>query len=110
MNEWAKRERNPFDPALIDLAELTSDTCNTVACFAGWTDAVAGYRIRPIDSAAYKYDAHGAAHGGSVERVAQKLLGLSDDDAERLFYETDDDELDDAVPAIFGPDPRPQER
>lgn len=89
---------------LITLDDLTADSCGTVACYAGWTAAVAGYSLQP-----YFHDARKPDERWNISVLAAELLGLSVVDQERLFY-CHNSQLSDRIEEIFGPDPRPDRR
>lgn len=95
MDEWAySRDDRP-----VQLADLTDQDCGTTACYAGWTAAHAGWRVR---STGFAY--RDGEPGRQVTWVAARLLGITNDEAFELFYVSDED-LPDAVEAIFGPRP-----
>ena len=87
----------------VGLDELTDDgaECGTSACLAGWTVALHSYRV---GSDASVYDAHGNRLGSKADAVAAELLGLTEDEADRLFY-APNDSIDSRVAEIFGPRP-----
>lgn len=126
MGSWIDRRsrlsgENVFPVGIVGLDDLTTD-CSTTACQAGWTVAEAGYTMLNVFGFTIVREVAEAQPGGieglthsdvaaldrcsfSVMRVAQRLLGLGDIDADRLFTQTSDDELEDALTAIFGPRP-----
>lgn len=87
----------------VTLADLTNDSCGTTACVAGWTALAAGYRIvRGVNVMGARGE-----YLGTVGEVAQELLGLDQDQAFDLFHDTGNDQLDERIEELFGPDPRP---
>lgn len=66
-------------------------TCGTTYCLAGWTCVLAGHHI-DWDNAIYADDAEDApmeaitlTNGWLISAAAQRLLGLTDAEADRLF-------------------------
>lgn len=96
MGDWGDSP----DGSPINLDDLTRPDCGTTACLAGWTVALAGYRI---DSHATAYDVHGNVVGGVAE-MAGDMLGLSEDEADDLFYESTEG-VGRKVAELFGPRP-----
>lgn len=88
----------------ITLKDLTADTCDTVACMAGWTATVLGYTVQTN----HAYD--GDRWVGQVAEVSAEALGLDEDEAWQLFYDTGNDDLFRQIELTFGPDPRPDRR
>lgn len=82
--------------------------CGTVMCFAGWTAHLNGDKLIIGSAMGYGYACRAADTGEvvSVELRAAQLLGLSREEAERLFLFTADGSVPDAVAEVFGPDPR----
>lgn len=107
MGKWAATKVTGFtngytDSRPITLADLTADSCGTVACFAGWTVAMAGCTVTEgmVD------DDDDSTVDSTVRRKAMELLGLDYDEAHYLFHQTTSDELPVHVAKVFGPDPR----
>lgn len=97
----AHLDMDQWSSGLVDLSDLTAQGCGTTACYAGWTAAHAGYKVHISGNL---YDASGDHAASSVETFAARLLGITDEQADDLFY-VDEDDLPDAVAEIFGPRP-----
>ena len=101
-NGWVRTPHtfHPDPTSPVDRAYAETH-CGTVACYAGWTALLNGDTVI--------YGAQVILDGGrkrTVEWRAADLLGLADDEIDRLFYQAGDiDELRDAVARIFGPRP-----
>jgi hypothetical protein len=102
--EWLSseevRERVGGD---LDLSKAVS--CGTSACIAGWACLLAGDKFVGID--------HVMTPDGAYYEVPDRaaiLLGLDEEEADLLFYDTDDDEVPAAIEAVFGPDPRNEDQ
>lgn len=96
MGEWSS--------GLVDLAALTAEpSCGTTACFAGWTVAQAGYRVH-ISGHIYRAEDAVYIVTSEIDRFAADLLGITEEQAEELFFVADD-RIDEAVAEIFGPRP-----
>jgi len=96
MEQWSS--------GLVDLTDLTSEVdqgCGTTACYAGWTAAHAGYKVHERGEV---YRADGGIVSEDIEQFAARLLGITGQQADYLFYVADDD-LSGAVAEIFGPRP-----
>ncbi len=123
MSAWTARltddEEVLDDPdGPVDLAVLTAE-CGTVACHAGWTVASAGYTMIVVNGVTIAKELAEQAYGSalddvsyfeldnrfSVSVVAQRLLGLTDDDARDLFLYTDESNLTARTIELFGPRP-----
>ncbi len=126
MGSWIDRRsrlsgENVFPVGIVGLDDLTTD-CGTTACQAGWAVAEAGYTMLNVFGFTIVREVAEAQPGGidgltfsdvadpdgcrsSVLRVARRLLGLDDEETDRLFMETSADDLEDALTAIFGPRP-----
>lgn len=93
MGSWAKRfklrgtrrysiEEVPENGSLLTALKDLPKTCNTSACIAGWAVALhpragqTGLYTKPQDD----HDFY------SVDRHARLILGLTGDDAQRLFF------------------------
>lgn len=62
--------------------------CGTKQCFGGWVCTLNGYRfvvIEPDDGSSVVIDPVTGAHE-PAETVAQRLLGLTQDEAQELFF------------------------
>ena len=97
MDDWAQSPNG----SPIGLEDLTGPECGTTACFAGWIVVLAGYRL---NGDGVVFDTQGKPVGRNAESLAIELLGIDFDQAGDLFF-VDNDEIDDAVAAIFGPRP-----
>lgn len=76
------------DDARAEAAEnvvLPEGWCGTTYCIAGWACYLSGTKIGLVGDAVLTAD------GLPVEPHAADLLGLSEEDAERLFYTTEND-------------------
>jgi len=96
MGYWAESP----DDRLVDLEDLTGPACGTTACLAGWTVAMAGYKV---SSTAQVYDASGERVGDAVVMAAD-MLGITALQAKRLFHVSTPG-VEWAVTQIFGPRP-----
>jgi hypothetical protein len=74
--------------------------CGTTACFAGWTAAQAGYTLVGSSSEVFK----GNRLAGRAGDIAAGLLGITDEQADDLFF-CDNEDIDEVVAEIFGPRP-----
>lgn len=89
----------------VDLPELvTADdvlSCDTTACFAGWTVLLSGRKIR------IQYEFFTSVEGaGKVSACAAELLGLDETEARRLFYGSNDlGVIRDLLIKFYGPRP-----
>lgn len=98
MNDWVGRVEDRWDdPTPVTFGELND--CGTKACFAGWTVLHRGYGINPSVATVVET-------GELVPDMAQQLLNLNNFDAFTLFNLTGDDDLEDRIHEVFGPDPR----
>lgn len=96
MGEWANRLPGNHTP--VSLPDLTAEhPCGTSACFAGWTVALEGYEISPLNGRITSGD----RAGENAEDVAADLLGINPLD---LFFVSEED-VPATVRELFGPRP-----
>jgi hypothetical protein len=98
MDNWARAAANA---PMIGLEQLTSPECGTTACFAGWAIVLSGYQITR-DLEIVKAN---RVVPTTFSTLAASLLGLSDEQAEDLFYVDNEDFGPGLVAEIFGPRP-----
>lgn len=79
------------------------ELCGTVACFAGWACALNGDMFDPSEWDLVLTDANGKPVDSMIERRAEEILGLTEDQADDLFgaYRTLD-ELEQIVAELCG--------
>jgi hypothetical protein len=76
-------------------------TCNTTMCFAGHAVVAAGKALRwQLDESTGEWAASMTTEGHSVEAFAADYLGLDDDQAEELFFETPAETVEELWDAI----------
>jgi hypothetical protein len=98
--EWIAREGFEEDgtPAPEVIVSADNFPCGTTACVAGWAVLLSGHSIRMPEGSNY---AHGISDNRAIAIVAERLLKLTPDEAETLFYcAADLGEIRDAVAAI----------
>jgi hypothetical protein len=80
--------------------------CGTAYCVAGWAAARAGYEMDWPDDVYLKRIATHVTAGPLVDEVAQRILGLTDEQADDLFQEENDlDDIRAIITEITGVDP-----
>lgn len=107
MTEWSDSRLDK-----VGLKDLTAppsrdaddaDLCGTTACFAGWAIALSGYMV--TSCAVLTADGK-VVVSRDVQDFAATLLGIEYTESEYLFY-VENEEIDEAVEAVFGPRPEP---
>lgn len=102
MANWSTGENGSYGfSAAVGIKDLTSPDCGTTACLAGWVAALSGLRV---DGAANLFTPDGMGVGVKADEYAAKQLGISMDEAENMFFASNDHVID-AVAEIFGPRP-----
>lgn len=69
----------------VDTTSLKARSCGTQFCFAGWAAVLAGYVNQNTGELAMER-AIADDHGICVEEVAQSVLGFTERQAEKIFY------------------------
>ena len=103
---WSSK-RDVFDVQkgrYLNSSELALDTeCGTTACFAGWACVLNGdltYADEKVVVSGKRGEADAVLE--SIPQRAVDVLGLTANEAARLFYADDFDELEYRVEVVFG--------